>query len=117
MVTQAAAASVDDARAAADAAVAFPEWSETGPGERRRLLLKAADLLEQRADAFVEAMAEEIGATEAWARFNVALAAGMFREAASLTTQITGEVIPFDRPGTFACAVRQPVGVILSIAP
>ncbi|MFO7274175.1 MAG: aldehyde dehydrogenase [Bacillota bacterium] len=118
VVTQAAAAGVDDARAAADAAAtAFPEWAETGPGERRQLLLKAADLLERRADAFVEAMVEEIGATESWARFNVALAAGMFREAASLTTQITGEVIPSDRPGTFAFAVRQPVGVILSIAP
>lgn len=43
-------------------------------------------------------MTEEIGTTEAWARFNVELASGMFREAASLTTQSTGEVIPSDRP-------------------
>ncbi|WP_207635127.1 aldehyde dehydrogenase family protein [Thermaerobacter marianensis] len=35
--------------AADAAAAAFPEWSETGPGEHRRLLLKAADLLEERA--------------------------------------------------------------------
>lgn len=59
----------------------------------------------------------ETGATVGWAEFNVHLAAGMFKEAAALTTQITGEVIPSDRPGTLAFAVRQPVGVVLSLAP
>ena len=38
-------------------------------------------------DAFVAAMAEETGATEPWARFNVAIASSMLREAAALTTQ------------------------------
>jgi acyl-CoA reductase-like NAD-dependent aldehyde dehydrogenase len=49
--------------------------------------------------------------------FNLMLAAGMIREAASLTTQIGGEVIPSDKPGCLALAVREPVGVILGIAP
>jgi acyl-CoA reductase-like NAD-dependent aldehyde dehydrogenase len=62
--TCAAAASLDDARAAADAAAAaFPSWSATGPNARRALLNKAAAALEARADAFVAAMAGEIGAT------------------------------------------------------
>ena len=34
-----------------------------------------------------------------------------------MTTQITGEVIPSDVPGLLAMAVRQPVGVVLAIAP
>ncbi len=34
-----------------------------------------------------------------------------------MTTQITGEVIPSNRPGTMAFAIRQAVGVILAIAP
>ena len=62
-------------------------------------------------------MATEIGATAGWAQFNVKLAAGMLREAASLTTQITGEIIPSDKPGCVSMAVRQPVGVVLGIAP
>jgi len=62
-------------------------------------------------------MMVETGATAGWAEFNVHLAAGMLKEAAALTTQITGEVIPSDRPGTLAFAVRQPVGVVLSLAP
>ena len=59
----------------------------------------------------------EIGATEGWARFNLMLAAGMVREAAALTTQIGGEVIPSDKPGCLAMALREPVGVMLGIAP
>jgi acyl-CoA reductase-like NAD-dependent aldehyde dehydrogenase len=41
----------------------------------------------------------------------------MLREAASMTTQINGEVIPSDVPGSFAMALRQPCGVVLGIAP
>jgi acyl-CoA reductase-like NAD-dependent aldehyde dehydrogenase len=116
--TKAAAATETDARAAASAAAAaFPAWSKTGPGERRRLLLKAADLLEARTPDFIARMTRETGSTAGWAGFNVHLAAGMLREAASMTTQITGEVIPSDVPGSFAMAIRQPVGVVLAIAP
>ena len=62
-------------------------------------------------------MADETGATEAWGRFNVTLAAAMLREAAALTTQVVGEIIPSDRPGVTALALRQPVGVVLGLAP
>ncbi|HEV7369926.1 aldehyde dehydrogenase [Arenibaculum sp.] len=118
VATRAAAATVEDARMAADAAaMAFPAWSRTAPAARRRFLLNAADVLEARREDFVRAMADETGATAGWARFNVGLGADMLREAASLTTQIAGEVIPSNRPGTFAMAVRQPAGVVLSIAP
>jgi acyl-CoA reductase-like NAD-dependent aldehyde dehydrogenase len=34
-----------------------------------------------------------------------------------MTTQIAGEVIPSDKPNNFAMAIRQPVGVVLGIAP
>lgn len=112
------AASVADAQAACDAAAAaFPVWSAMGPNARRALLMKAATALEARADDFVQAMMHEIGATEGWARFNLMLAAGMVREAAALTTQISGEVIPSDKPGCIAMALREPVGVMLGIAP
>ncbi|WP_295807703.1 aldehyde dehydrogenase [uncultured Nitratireductor sp.] len=118
MATRAAAATLEDARMACDAAArAFPDWAATTPGERRRILLSAADTLQSRADDFARSMADEIGATAGWAHFNVGLAAEMLREAASLTTQITGEIIPSNRPGSMAMAVRQPAGVVLSIAP
>ena len=103
---------------AADAgAAAFPDWSALGPNARRALLNRAADELEARAHQFVEAMAEELRASEPWARFNVMLGSGMVREAAALTTQISGEVIPSDKPGLLSMALREPVGVVLGIAP
>ena len=116
--TRAAAAGIEDARRAADAAGrAFDAWSQVGPNPRRALLNKAAAALEAKADQFVDAMMNETGSTEMWARFNLMLAAGMVREAGALTTQIGGEVIPSDKPGCVAMALREPVGVILGIAP
>jgi acyl-CoA reductase-like NAD-dependent aldehyde dehydrogenase/ABC-type branched-subunit amino acid transport system ATPase component len=118
VATRAPAASAGDAVAAVEAAAeAFKTWSQTGPTERRMLLLKAADALEAKTPQFIEAVAAETGATGMWAGFNVHLAAGMIREAAALTTQIAGEVIPSDVPGSLAMGVRQPAGVVLGIAP
>ncbi|TPK70506.1 aldehyde dehydrogenase [Mesorhizobium sp. B2-4-17] len=118
LATRAAAASVADANAAVEAAAAaFPAWSKTGPGERRALLSKAADVMASKVDEFTRLMMEETGATGPWAGFNVMLAANMLREAAAMTTQISGEIIPSDKPGTLAMAIRQPAGVCLGIAP
>jgi acyl-CoA reductase-like NAD-dependent aldehyde dehydrogenase len=118
VASRAPAATLADAAAAASAAAAaFPAWSVLAPSARRAKLMQAATLLDARAGDFVTAMAEETGATEGWARFNVYLAAGMLREAAASTTRIGGEVIPSDKPGLMAMALRQPVGAVLGIAP
>lgn len=118
IASRAPASGVDDAKAAVAAAqAAFPAWSRTGPGERRALLLKAADIMASKAPEFTALMIAETGATAPWAGFNTMLAAGILREAASMTTQIQGEVIPSDKPGTLAMAVRQAAGVCLGIAP
>src|SRR3954447_5075302 len=103
--------------AAETASAAFPAWSALGPNARRALLNAAADAIERCAGEFVAAMREELRASESWARFNVALGAGMMREAAALTTQIGGEVIPSDKPGLLSLALREPAGVVLGIAP
>jgi acyl-CoA reductase-like NAD-dependent aldehyde dehydrogenase len=116
--SRAAAASSKDAIAAANAAAAaFTDWSLTGPGTRRSILLKAADLLEARSQEFVAAMQAETGSSAVWAGFNCHLAAGHMREAAAMTTFITGDVIPSDKPGSFAMSVKEPIGVCLCIAP
>lgn len=118
VITSAAAGGVEDAVAAANSAhAAFASWRNTAPSERRRLLLKAADVLETKTPQFIEVMAAEVGAAALWAGFNVHLAANLFREAASMVTQIQGETIPTDKPGALSMTVRQPVGVVLSIVP
>ena len=118
VASRAPAATVEDAEAAVAAASrAFPVWSAMGPGERRALLTKAAHALEAKAEAFAAAMAAETGASGIWAGFNVHLAAQGLIEAAAMTTQIGGELIPSDVPGNLAMGVRQPAGVVLGIAP
>jgi acyl-CoA reductase-like NAD-dependent aldehyde dehydrogenase len=109
---------LEAALSAADAAYqAFGSWSQLGPNSRRSLLNKAADALESKAEQFIEAMMDETGSTKMWAQFNLTLGAAIVREAAALTTQIGGDVIPSDKPGCIAMALREPVGVILGIAP
>jgi benzaldehyde dehydrogenase (NAD) len=118
VATRAVAATINDAVSAIDvAAAALPDWSMLGPNARRAALNRGADALAARGDDLVDAMVSEIGATEGWARFNLNLACGMLREAAALTTQIGGEVIPSDKPGCLAMALREPAGVVLGIAP
>ena len=118
VATTAPAASVEDATDACDAAAkAFPAWAAMGPGQRRAILMKAAHALEAKGEAFAAAVAAETGGSAMWSGFNVHLAAGMLLEAASMTTQISGEIIPSDVPGSLALGMRQPAGVVLGMAP
>lgn len=115
--TAAAATPSDVAEAAEAASKAFPDWAQKGPAERRALLNKAADALEANTPDIIAKMRSETGATGGWAGFNCMLAAGMLREAAAMTTQISGEVIPSNKPGSLAMSQRKPLGVCLGIAP
>lgn len=112
------AATLDDVDAAVAAAeAAFPAWSAMPPSQRRMLLLNAADIMDRHAPAFIERGVAEAGGTPIWYGFNAMLAANMLREAAAMTTQVAGEVIPSDVPGNLAMAIRQPCGVVVGIAP
>jgi acyl-CoA reductase-like NAD-dependent aldehyde dehydrogenase len=118
VVSRVATSSIADARHAANvAASAFPAWSRTPPTDRRAVLDRAADILLARSDDFIAVIGDEIGGTTAWAELNCKLAASILREAAAMTTQIAGEVIPSDRAGSLSLAVRRPCGVVLSLAP
>jgi acyl-CoA reductase-like NAD-dependent aldehyde dehydrogenase len=118
LVTNAQALSVEEALAIADrAAAAFPAWSAIGPSERRAMLNRAADLLASRVEEFTALMIGETGAAAPWVYFNVRLAVDMLREAASITTRVSGEIIPSDVPGCLSMAIRVPAGVALGIAP
>ena len=118
VATVAAAASVADALKAVDAAAAaFPAWAKVGPVERRKLLNKAADIMDSKVGEFIAAGVAETGATGPWIGFNVMLAANMIREAAAMVTQIGGDIIPSNKPGTLAMGVLKPRGVCLGIAP
>ncbi|MRH88965.1 aldehyde dehydrogenase family protein [Nocardia sp. SYP-A9097] len=113
-----AAATPEDVTAAVDAAhAAFEGWSGLAPSVRRAVFLRAADLLESRAEQAVTYMAGEVGGARPWAEFNVMLAAGILREAAAAVTAPAGEVLSAAHPGVLGLAVRRPLGVVAAFAP
>jgi acyl-CoA reductase-like NAD-dependent aldehyde dehydrogenase len=113
------AASRENARAAAAAAeLAFPAWAATPPIERSRLLERASELLIERQRDIATVVTEETGGTLGWGMFNVQLGAGMLAYYASQTDlSVEEEEIPSHIPGKQAKAIRQPVGVVVGIAP
>ncbi|MEU1514883.1 aldehyde dehydrogenase family protein [Streptomyces sp. NPDC005811] len=113
-----AAAGPEDVTLAVDAAdAAFPAWAALAPFARRAIFLKAADLLDARAEQVAEIMAHEAGGTRPWAFFNVALAANILREAAAAITAPRGEVLSAQEEGSLGLAVREPLGVVAAFAP
>jgi acyl-CoA reductase-like NAD-dependent aldehyde dehydrogenase len=104
--------------AAAAAEAAFPEWSKAPPAERSRLLERASALLLERQRDLVSLITEETGGTLGWGMFNVQLGAGMLAYYAGQTDlSAEEEGLPSLIPGKRAMAIRQPVGVVVGIAP
>jgi len=116
---QCAAASVEDYSAAIENAEdAFRSWKKTPPSARRRIFLKAADILETYlTQDSPEILSSEISATETWVKINILATAGVFRETAGLATHIKGEIVPADRPGTTILVEREALGVVFAISP
>ncbi len=107
-----------DAQRAIEAAdKAFPAWAAMGARARQALFLKAADILERRADEVVLIMAQETGAANAFSRFQIQWAVGLLRQAAGYPYLSGGEIVQSDTPGVFAMAIRRPLGVVGGISP
>lgn len=116
-------AGVADVDAALTAAVAgAATWRRTPAHERMRILLKAADLAEERADTIAQTLSAENGKAIAEARGEASRSGALIRLAAFEGTQLYGDTLPLDaNPGTgfdkVGFTIRQPVGVVVAITP
>ncbi|EJE52863.1 NAD-dependent aldehyde dehydrogenase [Acidovorax sp. CF316] len=118
VVAQVAAGTRQHAQAAIDAAhAAFPAWAAMPPGQRQRLFLAAADIVERRAEDFVRLLAAETGTASGFARFQIRWSVDLLRQAAGWGYRPAGDVLRSDTPGRFAMAVRKPLGVVAGFAP
>lgn len=99
--------------AANTAAAAFETWSGMAASERADHLHAMAAILDADRAALVEVTAQEVGAAPAWTQFNVDLACGIFKQAATLCDQLGDQ--PTAKQGSVLR--RQPAGVVLGIAP
>lgn len=118
VVAQVAAGTRQHAQAAIDAAhAAFPAWAAMSPGQRQRLFLAAADIVERRTEDFVRLLAAETGTASGFARFQIRWSIDLLRQAAGWGYRPAGDVLRSDTPGRFAMAVRKPLGVVAGFAP
>lgn len=95
----------------------FQTYSQTLASEREAILSRTAGLVEQHRQEFVDMLIDEVGSPVGKAQFEVAYGIACLRAAAGVARQVRGETIPPDSPGRLSLSVRQPLGVIASIAP
>ena len=107
----------DAARAVDAAAAAFPAWAELPPAEKQTMFLRAADIVDRRRDEIISLLATETGCAGAFAGFQVITAIRLLRQASNWGYLPVGEIIRSDSPGTFAMALRKPLGVVAGITP
>ena len=125
VVGEAPVASVDDARAAIDAAAdAEGRWASVPGHERARILRSAAARLEADRETMARLIATEVGKPISDARVEADRAVGVYRLAAEEIRHLAGESFPadaFERPAgnehRFLFSVRDPVGVVVAIGP
>ena len=107
----------DAARAVDAAAAAFPAWADLPPAEKQAMFLRAADIVERRAGDITKLLATETGCAGGFAGFQVLTVTRLLRQASNWGYLPVGEVIRSDLPGTFALALRRPLGVVAGISP
>lgn len=90
-------------------------WSKTSPGERAKLLLKVADMLEGDADRMALLETTDNGKVIRETHNQMGYAARIFRYYAAWADKMHGDVVPLDQKDTLDLAIRVPYGVIGAI--
>lgn len=91
-------------------------WAETAPERRADVLIRAADILESRADRLAEELVREEGKTLAEARVEARRTPQNLRFYAGESLRLTGETYPTG-DGGLVYSSREPVGIVAAITP
>src|SRR4051794_4624390 len=113
-------ADVEPALAAAERGATI--WRRTPAHERMRILLKAAELADERTPSIAAVLSAENGKTITEATAEAGRSGDLIRLSAFEGTQLYGDTLPLDaNKGTgldkIGFTVRQPVGVVVAITP
>jgi succinyl-CoA reductase len=118
-------AGAEDARAAVDAAAEAEESWGSAPGhERARILRAISERIAAQREEFARLIAREVGKPISDARVEVERAVGVYALAADEIRHLTGESFPADaypipagNESRLLFSVRDPIGVVVAIAP
>src|SRR5436305_15292737 len=108
-------AGVEEVDAAVARASAFPSWSAVAPGDRARLLLRVAAVVEDRLEELATLEARNAGKPIGDARGEIGMVAETFRYYAGGVERNHGDTIPVARG--VAMTFREPLGVVGLITP
>jgi gamma-glutamyl-gamma-aminobutyraldehyde dehydrogenase len=107
----------DVERAVAAARRAAPGWAATPPAERKRILLKFADLIDAHADELARIETLDVGKPISDSRsLDIPDSAATIRWHAEATDKLYDQVAPTG-PGAVGMVVREPLGVVGAIVP
>jgi betaine-aldehyde dehydrogenase len=108
---------VEDVNVAVEAAqAAFTAWKKTPPLQRGRMLLKIADLLEERMDYLAMVDAIDSGNPFSAMKQDIVAAARLIRYFAGLALEMKGDTLPPSGPMLHS-TIREPYGVVARIIP
>jgi len=107
----------DLAQAYSKAAEAQPAWAAQGPTARSTVLLRAAQIFDERHDELIDWIIRESGSTRVKAEIELHAAKTITLEAASFPRRIHGRIVESDVPGKESRIYRKPLGVVGLISP
>lgn len=107
----------DAGRAVEAAAEAFPGWKAMTPVARGAILQRAAELIRERVETIARDLTREMGKTLKEARGEVTRASFFFDYYGGYGRLPIGDYLPDERDGVFTFTAREPLGVVLIIAP
>jgi succinate-semialdehyde dehydrogenase/glutarate-semialdehyde dehydrogenase len=117
-IASVASASVDDARAAIDAAQgAFAEWAARKPRERAEILRKAFELLVRDAERFAKLITIENGKALSDSKGEVLYSAEFFRWNAEEAVRNIGQLYNAPSSGARVVVQHKPAGVAVLVTP
>ena len=109
---------VDDARAAIDAAEkAQPAWERLTSIERAQYLVQVASGIRKREKELTDIIVREGGKTQGLANVEVMFTADYLDYMAGWARRYEGEIIPSDRPNESIFVFKKPIGVTTGILP
>lgn len=108
----------EDVHRAIDAAAeAFPAWKAMTPVARGAILRRAAELIRERLETIARDLTREMGKTLKEARGEVTRASYFFDYYGAYGRLPIGNYLPDERDGVFTFTMREPLGVVVAIAP
>jgi 4-(gamma-glutamylamino)butanal dehydrogenase len=118
LIAEVAEGGVEDVdRAVAAARAAAPGWAATPPADRKKVLIRFADLIDEHAEELARIETLDVGKPISDTRsLDIPDSAATIRWHAEATDKLYDQVAPTG-PGAVAMVVREPLGVIGAIVP